>query len=108
MFALVEALILLGAIATLSYMLFVLLDSSGRRGPATAVDTAGARWEAAHQGESGNTRVVVRKVVPESGVVVDEHLVEVIRDDAPDFDARFLEAMARARARAALLQSEEE
>jgi hypothetical protein len=52
--------------------------------------------------------VVVRKVVPESGVVVDEHLVEVIRDDAPDFDARFLEAMARARARAALLQSEEE
>jgi hypothetical protein len=38
--------------------------------------------------------------------VLDEHLVAVVADDDPSYDAKFLEAMAEARQRVALFESE--
>jgi hypothetical protein len=38
--------------------------------------------------------------------VLDEHFIAEISDGDPDFDVKFLEAMAQARARVALFESE--
>jgi hypothetical protein len=52
------------------------------------------------------TRVGVRKVRAEVGAVLDEQIIVEIPDSDSDFDAKFIEAMAQARARAALFESE--
>jgi hypothetical protein len=112
MFALAERIVLLAVVALILYVAFTAVTGASRRavtgsGQRAREVTAGANWQAAHYGEAAMTRIVVRKVVPGTGMVLDEHLIDSIRDDDPDWDARFLDAMARARARAALLQSEE-
>ena len=104
MFALIEGLVALGIVALIVCVTYAVAGAAdqGRRAPvATGV------WQAAHYGAPGSTRVVVRKVVPGTGAVLDERRIDVIADEDPDWDARFLDAMARARDRAALLQSEE-
>jgi len=72
------------------------------------LSTAGGRWEAAHFARHDKTHVVVRKVLPDGATVVDEHLVATVAEDDPDYDMKFLEAMAQARQRAALFESEEQ
>lgn len=67
-----------------------------------------ARWKAAHFSLQGHTHVVVRRVVPGSGAVLDEREVATVPDDDLDYDARFGEAMATARSRAALFDQEED
>ena len=61
---------------------------------------------ATHYAVNGVTRVVVRKVRLGNDDVLDEHLVVEIADGDSDFDTKFIEAMAEARARAALFESE--
>jgi hypothetical protein len=68
---------------------------------------AGGRWQVTHFARDGQTHIVVRKVLDDGATVVDEHHVASVVEDDPDFDARFLEAMAQARERAALFESEE-
>lgn len=101
----VEVLFALGLIALVVYGSAVAVISRQNRGLRLA--GTGARWEAAHFAADHTTRVVVRKVVPPTGVVLDEHLVAVVADDDPNYDAKFLEAMAEARQRVALFESEE-
>ena len=67
---------------------------------------ARTRGVAAHHAVNDVTRIVVRKVRVDDDVVLDEHVVAEIPDSDPDFDDKFLEAMAEARARAALFDSE--
>jgi hypothetical protein len=67
-----------------------------------------ARWVPAHLERGGATVVVVRRVAISDGRVLDERVVAKVPVDAPDYDERFLEAMAAARNRAALYRSEDE
>jgi hypothetical protein len=101
----IEVLFALGCVALIVYGGIVAVTSRQRRRLPSTV--TGARWEAAHFAADHTTRVVVRKVAPTTGVVVDEHLVAAVADDDPDYDAKFLEAMAEARQRVALFESEE-
>jgi len=101
----IEVLLALGSLALIVYGSIVAVTSRQRQ--AVPPTIAGARWEAAHFAADHTTRVVVRKVVAATGVVVDEHLVAVVADDDSDYDAKFLAAMAEARQRVALFQSEE-
>ncbi len=101
----IEVLVALGIVALIVYATVAALSSGPQRLARAAI--AGARWEAAHYAAGNTTRVVVRKVVPATGVVVDEHLLAVVADDDSNYHARFLEAMAEARQRVALFESEE-
>jgi hypothetical protein len=103
--ALLEALTVITVVATIVYLMtFAIIRHTGQP-DATATDT-GAHWVAAHYTAQNQTRVVVRKVRPDTGDVLDEHVVIEIPNADSDFDVKFLEAMAQARARAALFESE--
>lgn len=67
---------------------------------------AAAVWRTAHRSDGGVTRVLVRHEVPDTGQVLDEREVSAIPDDDADYDAKFLEAMATAQARAALFNGQ--
>ncbi len=64
------------------------------------------RWITAHYDVKATTRVVVQKVSPTGVNVLDEHVVATLRIDDPGYDAAFLSAMATARERRALFESE--
>jgi hypothetical protein len=102
MLALLESLVVLSIAAMIVYAAHA-LNKGHRRGD---LAHATGRWEATHYAAGNSTRVVVRKVVPVTGRVLDEHLVALINDGDTDYDRKFLEAMAQARARAALFTSE--
>ena len=104
--ALFETLVVVGVAAVIVYAMYAVLSSKAQ-GPQGSVASAASRWETAHYGVNGATRVVVRKIAPRTGEMLDEHLVAVIPDDDPDYEEKFLHAMAQARSRAALFDSEE-
>lgn len=76
--------------------------------PRPALEAGPTSWAPAHVQKGGVTHVLVRRVAPSSGRILEERPVETIHADAPDYDQRFLAAMAAARARAALYASEED
>jgi len=69
--------------------------------------TDAGRWRIAHHDVDGVTRVVLRKVSSSGAGVLDEHLVATVHVDDPEYDAKFLTAMAAARERQALFEAEE-
>lgn len=101
----IEVLFALGTVALIVYAMIAAIGSGTQRRARSAI--ASARWQAAHYAADHTTRVVVRRVAPATGVVVDEHIVAIVADDDPDYHAKFLEAMAEARQRVALFESEE-
>ena len=101
----IEVLLALGSVALIVYASIVAVTSRQKRAVQSTI--AGARWEATHFAADHATRIVVRKVVPTTGAVLDEHLVAVVADDDANYDAKFLMAMAEARQRVALFESEE-
>jgi hypothetical protein len=103
--ALFETLVVVGVAGVIVYAMYGFLSGIGH-GTETSASVAG-RWETAHYGVNGVTRVVVRKTAPRTGKPLDEHVVAVIPDDDPDYDEKFLHAMAQARSRAALFASED-
>jgi hypothetical protein len=101
---LLDAVLLLGVVGLAVYVFSGLARGlSGRR------ELPGSRghWQVAHFAKAGYTQVVVRKVGADGRSVVDEHLIAAVAEQDPDYDATFLEAMAQARQRAALYESEE-
>ena len=104
MMTVVEALVVLCVVTVIVYTTYAMI--SGRDQRQNSVARSGARWEGAHFAMKDSTWVVVRKTVVGTGEVLDEHVVAVIPDTDADYDTRFLEAMAQARARAALFESE--
>jgi hypothetical protein len=104
MMTFIRALVVLGVLALVAYAAYAMISGTTRRPIQPA--TAGSRWVATHYAVDDATRVVVRRVSPGGDDVLDEHIVSEIRDGDSDFDAKFLEAMAEARARAALFDSE--
>jgi hypothetical protein len=100
-----EAAAFLGIVGVIIYATISMLIRG--LGPPRALSAAGSRWQAAHFEVHNNTHIVVRKVLPDGVTVVDEHLVATVAEDDPDYEMKFLEAMAQARQRVALFESEE-
>jgi hypothetical protein len=98
-----RALVVLAALVAVGYVIYAVSGTARQRGGVTDART---RWVATHHAVNDVTRIVVRRVRVDDDVVVDEHVVAEIPDSDPDFDDKFLEAMAEARARAALFDSE--
>jgi hypothetical protein len=97
--------VLLGIVGVIIYVTISLLMRSAQRPLVTSA--AGTRWQATHFEREGQTYIVVRKILLDGATVVDEHRVATVAEDDPDYDAKFLEAMAQARERVALFESEE-
>jgi hypothetical protein len=104
--ALFETLVVVGVAAVIVYTIYTALQTMSQGTEHSAPSVAG-RWETAHYGVSGSTKVVVRKSAPRTGKMLDEHVIAVIPDDDSDYDEKFLHAMAQARSRVALFNSEE-
>jgi hypothetical protein len=104
MIRLVEVLVVLGVVVVVAYVTYALVRGAGQ--PQRTLANTQVRWVATHYAVSSTTRVVVRRVEQTSGDVLDEHVITEIPDEAPDFDAKFLDAMAQARERAALFELE--
>ena len=104
--ALFETLVVVGVAAVIVYAIYTALQTMGQ-GKEHSDSSVAGRWETAHYGVNGATKVVVRKSAPRTGKTLDEHVVAVIPDDDSDYDEKFLHAMAQARSRDALFDSEE-
>ena len=75
--------------------------------PPRVLSGAAGQWQVAHFAVEGSTHVVVRKVLPDAVTVVDEHHIATLAENDPAYEVKFLEAMAQARERRALYESEE-
>ena len=102
---LLEAAVVLGIVGVIIYV--VISTLMGGLDRPRVLRGAGGRWQVTHFAENNRTHVVVRKVLADGATVVDEHLVATVAEDDPDYDMKFLEAMAQARQRLALFESEE-
>lgn len=105
MMALVEAVIAVCLLILIGYAIFAWTGSTTPRRTDGAPDVQ--RWTATHYAAGATTRVVVRKLGLGDDVL-DEYLVAEIPNSDPRFDSKFLDAMAEARERAALFESESE
>ena len=100
--AMLEGLLIVGVIGVLLYAVIRSLESR----PADPALAAGA-WRVAHYDVDGHTRVVVHKVGPGGARVLDEHVIAEIPVNDPEFDELFMTAMATARQRKAVFETEE-
>ena len=94
--------VLLGLVVFGAAMMWMSRREGSEREP-----VASGRWRAAHYDVGASTRVVVQKLSATGVNLLDEHVVAELPRDAPDFDERFLEAMATARQRQSLFEAEE-
>ena len=104
MITFVEALAVLAVVLMIAFTMYGLIRGSSKPEVTTAEGTS--RWVATHYSVDTVTRVVVRKVRADGRDVLDEHVLVEIPDSDADFDAKFIDAMAQARARAALFELE--
>lgn len=100
----VDALLLLVLIGGAVFLVMRAVSSSVGRtrelGPGT--------WRTAHYDAKGATKVVVRKVSANGVNIINEHVVATVRLDDPEYDAHFMAAMATARERRAIFESEDD
>ena len=97
-----EGLLSVGAMGLLLYAVIRALQS--RPGPPAV---AAGQWRTAHYDVNGRTRVVVHKVTLGGAQVLDEHVIAEIPVNDPDYDVLFMTAMATARERKAIFETEE-
>jgi hypothetical protein len=102
--ALLEGAVVL-ALAVLVVVLGVRALQAGTA-PAPPLTGSPARWVAAHHSDGTSTRISVDRV-DAAGRVLESRAVDSVLDEDPDYDARFLDALARAQSRAELLNSAE-
>ena len=100
--AMLEGLLIVGAMGLLVYALIRALPSRPGH-PAVAA----GQWRTAHYDVNGRTRVVVHKVTLGGAQVLDEHVIAEIPVNDPDYDVLFMTAMATARERKAIFDTEE-
>ncbi len=65
-------------------------------------------WRATHYDSKGATLVVLQKTSPTGANLLSEHVVARIRLDDPEYDQLFMTAMAAARERRAMFETEED
>ncbi|RYU09934.1 hypothetical protein [Nocardioides iriomotensis] len=103
-----EAAVVVGVLALVVYATIRLLAGPPGLARPSRSAVQGGEWRIDHVDVHGRTRVLLQKVLPGSGEVLDEHVVATIAVDDPDYDAMFLQAMATARERRALFESEQD
>ena len=103
--AMLEGLLVVGIVGVLLYLAIRALLSSQGQEPHPAL-TAG-QWRTAHYDVGGHTKVVVQRVTPAGTHVLDEHVIAEIPVSDPDYDELFMTAMATARQRQAMFETEE-
>ncbi len=102
-----DAVVVLGVVGLACYLFLRVLMSASTRGSRT--DTAGpVQWRTNHYDAKGATRVVVQKVSAGGTNILDEHVVTTVPLDDPEYDAKFLAAMAAARERRAMFEAEDD
>lgn len=115
---LVVLVVVIGLLALGGVVLWNALSSSGRRGGRLAErdrawlaeQIARARWSPAHDEVEGSTRVLLRRSylgLDGRPVVLEERVFETFPAADPAWEARFTEAMSRARFRCSYLNAEE-
>lgn len=67
-----------------------------------------AAWRAAHVSRDGRTHVVVQRRALGTGEALEERPVGVVDEDDPGYDGLFVTRMAEARARADLLNGQDD
>jgi hypothetical protein len=100
--AMFEGLLIVGAMALLVFAVIRALPSRPGH-PAVAA----GQWRTAHYDVNGRTRVVVHKVTPGGAEVLDEHVIAEVPVNDPEYDLLFMTAMATARQRKAVFETEE-
>ena len=97
-----EAALVVGLLGLLVYgTIMVLTRPQAQRPPAPLAGS----WRVAHYDAHGATRVVLQRST--AAAVLDEHVVATIRCDDPEYEVKFMDAMATARERLALFEAEE-
>ena len=102
---LVDAVVVLGIIGLVVYGATRVLTRARYQIPAAS---SPGQWRATHYDVKGATRVVLQKMSPGGANLINEHVVATIPLDDPDYDTRFMTAMATARERRAMFESEED
>jgi hypothetical protein len=102
---LVDAVLVLGVVALVVYGSIRVLTRARYRLPAASHPGV---WRATHYDVKGVTKVVLQKMSPQGAHLINEHVVASIRLDDPEYDTLFMTAMATARERRALFESEED
>ena len=100
--AMLEGLLVVGAMGLVLYAVIHAMPSRPGH-PAVAA----GHWRAAHYDVDGRTRVVVHKVGAGGDHVLDEHVIAEIPVNDPEYDVLFMTAMATARQRKAIFETEE-
>ena len=94
-------------LAVVALAVYVVVRAALGSGRSRALPGPG-QWRATHYDARGATWVVVQTLSPGGTNILDEHLVATIRLDDPDYDSAFLAAMATARERRAIFETEED
>jgi hypothetical protein len=103
--ALIDAVLVLGVIALLAYGATRLVSRARYQLPAPS---SPGQWKATHYDAKGSTRVVLQKLSVNGTNLLNEHVIATIALDDPEYDAKFMTAMASARERRAMFESEED
>ena len=100
-----EGLLIAGTIGVLLYLAIrALLNSQGTQPPPAL---SAGHWRTAHYDVDGHTKVVVQRITPAGTHLLDEHVIAEIPVSDPDYDELFMTAMATARQRKAIFETEE-
>src|SRR4051794_30912707 len=102
---LLEAVFVLALVGLVFYgTMRVLTRNQHRPLPGAAM----GKWRATHYDVKGATRVVLQKTSPGGANLLDEHLIATINLDDPDYETKFMTAMATARERRSIFETEED
>lgn len=77
-------------------------------GPSRPEVSSGSRWHVEHFDRRGTTHVVVRRRTSGGHTILDEHAIATIAVDDPEYDEKFMAAMAAARQRRAVFEAEDD
>jgi hypothetical protein len=96
---LIDAIVVLGVIGFVVYGAIRLVTRARYQLPAAS---SPGQWRATHYDAKGVTKVVLQKMSPGGANLLNEHVVATIALDDPDYDTKFMTAMAAARERRAM------
>ena len=102
---LIDAVLVLAVVGVAVYAGFRVLSRARYQLPAAS---SPGQWRATHYDVKGSTKVVLQKMSPQGAHLINEHVVATIPLDDPEYDTLFMTAMATARERRALFESEED
>jgi hypothetical protein len=102
---LIEAVLVLGVIGLAVYGGMRVISRVRFQLPAAS---SPGTWRTTHYDARGVTKVVLQKMSPTGANLLNEHVVATIALDDPEYDTKFMTAMAAARERRAMFESEED